>query len=152
MPIEVDPAASLDSRLASLLDRLLGQVLDAAVMMGVAILGYLPRLFSLEVGENTLLGALVIIIAYFLLADGLAGGQSLGKRVVGTATVHADTGQPCSYWRSFVRNGLLWLLGPLDWIFIFGRRRQRLGDVVANTVVVKHQVEPLSLFGREGMS
>jgi uncharacterized RDD family membrane protein YckC len=121
-------------------------------MMGVGILGYLPTLFSSQLGDNTLLGALAVIIMYFLLADGLAGGQSIGKRVVGTATIHKDTGQPCSYLRSLVRNGFLWLLGPLDWVFIFGRWRQRLGDMVANTVVVKRREEPLSLFGREGLS
>ena len=28
------------------------------------------------------------------------------------------------------------LLGPLDWIFIFGSRHQRLGDMAAGTVVI----------------
>ena len=151
-PTEADLAGSLDSHLAGLGDRIMGQLLDSAVMLAVAIIGYVPRLFSFEIGERTLQGALVVIIAYFLLADGLAGGQSLGKRVVGTATVHRNTGQACTYGQSLVRNGFLWLLGPLDWVFILGRRRQRLGDVMANTVVVKHRLVPMSLFGEEGKS
>jgi hypothetical protein len=28
------------------------------------------------------------------------------------------------------------LLGPIDWIFIFGDRHQRLGDKIAGTIVV----------------
>jgi uncharacterized RDD family membrane protein YckC len=35
-----------------------------------------------------------------------------------------------------VRNILLSILGPIDWIFIFGERRQRLGDKAAGTIVV----------------
>jgi hypothetical protein len=31
---------------------------------------------------------------------------------------------------------LLNFLGWIDWIFIFGQRRQRLGDRAANTIVV----------------
>jgi hypothetical protein len=29
------------------------------------------------------------------------------------------------------------LLGPLDWIFIFGSTHQRLGDMIAGTVVIE---------------
>ena len=29
-----------------------------------------------------------------------------------------------------------WLLGPIDWIFIFGDKHQRLGDKLAGTIVV----------------
>ena len=36
-----------------------------------------------------------------------------------------------------MRNFLLALLGIIDWIFIFGDTRQRLGDMAANTIVVR---------------
>jgi uncharacterized RDD family membrane protein YckC len=32
------------------------------------------------------------------------------------------------------------VLGPIDWIFIFGERHQRLGDMLAGTVVITEQV------------
>jgi uncharacterized RDD family membrane protein YckC len=67
----------------------------------------------------------------------MRGGQSFGKRAVGTAVVHAVSGAPCTAGQSFVRNLLLYLLGPIDWIFIFGERHQRLGDKLANTIVVE---------------
>ena len=38
--------------------------------------------------------------------------------------------------QSFVRNVIQALLGPIDWIFIFGERRQRLGDKAAGTIVI----------------
>jgi uncharacterized RDD family membrane protein YckC len=78
----------------------------------------------------------LIFAFYILFADGLPGGQSLGKRLLRTAVIQERTGQPCGWWRSFVRNFMLALLGPLDWVFVFGKRRQRLGDMAAGTIVV----------------
>jgi hypothetical protein len=51
--------------------------------------------------------------------------------------VHRHTRNPCSYTQSFVRNLLLSLLGIIDWLFIFPRPHQRLGDILANTNVVR---------------
>lgn len=48
----------------------------------------------------------------------------------------ATTGAPCTYGQSFIRNLLLAVLGPIDWIFIFGERHQRLGDKAAGTIVI----------------
>jgi uncharacterized RDD family membrane protein YckC len=50
--------------------------------------------------------------------------------------VDARTGEPCTYRQSFIRNILLTFLGPIDWLFIFGERHQRLGDKAAGTIVV----------------
>ena len=88
------------------------------------------------------LGVLVFVLAiiwssaYYLFADGLHDGQSLAKRQLGIRVIDAETGAPCTFWQSFLRNLLLAILGPLDWIFIFGERHQRLGDKAANTIVV----------------
>ncbi len=80
--------------------------------------------------------ALLFSVGYYLFADGLAGGQSIAKRWLGMAVVDARSGAPCTFWQSFVRNLLLAILGPLDWLFIFGGRHQRLGDKAASTIVV----------------
>jgi uncharacterized RDD family membrane protein YckC len=64
-------------------------------------------------------------------------GQSYGKRIMKIAVVNASSGQPCTFLSSFVRNLLLFLLGIIDWVFIFGKKRQRLDDMLANTMVVK---------------
>jgi uncharacterized RDD family membrane protein YckC len=62
------------------------------------------------------------------IADGLVG---LDIRVV-----DAESRRPCSFGQSFIRNVCLSALGPIDWLFIFGERRQRLGDRAAGTNVV----------------
>jgi uncharacterized RDD family membrane protein YckC len=41
---------------------------------------------------------------YLLISDGLKGGQSLGKRIIGLKTVTLDTGAPCDFRKSIARN------------------------------------------------
>lgn len=106
------------------------------------------------------------ILLYFPLQDGINNGRSFGKRIMSMRVVDAQTGTPCSYWKSVIRNlfpfvilfnGFLVaalfepLLGDIVWIFvlvgillfhvdaivILGNKRQRLGDKVAKTFVVK---------------
>ena len=120
--------------LASRTSRLLAQILDdlaafaiACVFLPVALLLYRPLLMFLGI-----IGAAL----YVLLSDGFERGQSWGKKVLHIATVDAQTGAPCSYGQSALRNFLLMILGVIDWVFIFGQRRQRLGDMAANTIVV----------------
>jgi uncharacterized RDD family membrane protein YckC len=133
------PGASLVaySQLASLGDRFLGQVLDTCILFGIVLVALGSFLFMPDLGiVSSGLGWLAAIF-YMLFADGFPGGQSIGKRVLGTAVVDASTGRPCTWGQSFLRNLLLWLLGFIDWLFIFGGRHQRLGDRAANTLVVK---------------
>ena len=52
------------------------------------------------------------------------------------SVVDATTGQPCTVWQSFVRNVFFLVLGIIDWAFILENGRQRLGDKVANTLVI----------------
>jgi len=73
---------------------------------------------------------------YYLFADGFPGGQSLGKRWIGMYVIDEKSGEPCTWGDSLVRNFFLAALGPIDWIFIFGEKHQRLGDKVAGTIVV----------------
>jgi uncharacterized RDD family membrane protein YckC len=72
-----------------------------------------------------------------LFCDGLPNVQSLSKRVTRSAVVRADTGEPCSYGRSVVRNLSLMVLGIFDAVFIIGASRWRLGDHMAGTHVVR---------------
>jgi hypothetical protein len=72
-------------------------------------------------------------------ADALDDGQSIGKRWLGIRVVDDITNAPCTFGQSFIRNLLLAVLGPIDWIFIFGERRQRLGDKAAGTIVVDEE-------------
>jgi uncharacterized RDD family membrane protein YckC len=127
----------MNPNLASLSDRLLGQILDSLVAVGAFILAGILYAVSPTIGGVALIAAIIYAIFYILFADGFEGGQSYGKRVAHTAVIDATTGNPCTFGQSFLRNLLLTLLGIIDWVFIFGKKRQRLGDQAANTIVVK---------------
>ena len=75
-------------------------------------------------------------LLYLLPCDGLPGGQSLGKRVSKTSTVHVVTDKPCTYWQSCVRNSSM-LLGLVDAMFMVSKQRHRIGDLLARTKVVQ---------------
>lgn len=124
-------------QLASLSDRLFGQILDSLVAMVGVILAVILSAFSSNIGGIVLIAAILYALYYILFADGFVGGQSYGKRVAHTAVIDAASGAPCTFWQSFIRNLLLALLGLIDWVFIFGKKRQRLGDKAANTIVIK---------------
>ena len=119
--------------LASRWQRLGAQVIDSVLMLMILLMA---ALFGMAAPFLGILGV-VAALAYLLLADGLPRGQSVGKRVLDISVIDRRTLKPCTYGQSFVRNFLLALLGLIDWIFIFGSTRQRLGDMAANTVVVR---------------
>lgn len=144
--------SEIELGLSSRWERLLGQAIDgtiAGLPIGIAVMiaglslargGPIGGHLGVELTGS--LGFALIIIAgawacfYLLLADGLHGGQSLAKRWLGMRVVDASTGEPCTFGQSFVRNITQSILGPLDWIFIFGDAHQRLGDKLANTIVI----------------
>jgi uncharacterized RDD family membrane protein YckC len=129
-----DVTESVD--LASLPQRLAAQFLDGVVAAVPPVLAFLATFVLHAVGIVLIVVACIFAFLYTLLADGLEGGQSYGKRMVGIRVVSMQTGAPCTFGQSFIRNLLLMILGPIDWIFIFGDRRQRLGDKAAGTIVV----------------
>jgi uncharacterized RDD family membrane protein YckC len=122
--------------LASLPQRLAAQFLDGLVAAAPPVAAFLLTFVLHGLGIVLIVLTCIFAFLYTLLADGLEGGQSYGKRMVGIRVVSMQTGAPCSFGQSFVRNLLLMILGPIDWIFIFGDRRQRLGDKLAGTIVV----------------
>jgi uncharacterized RDD family membrane protein YckC len=122
--------------LASRWQRFFGQMIDGSIasapMMVVPAIGG----FNSTIGTAWMGLGVCWALFYLFLGDGLHGGQSLAKQWLGTRVVDAETGAPCTWGRSFVRN-IFTILGPIDWIFIFGDAHQRLGDKVARTVVVE---------------
>jgi len=111
--------------------RFIGQFLDALV-------AYLMIFVALAVDSSGFfMVAWGFAVLYILLADGLPGGQSLGKKLLHMRVIEEKSGRACTFGKSFLRNLLLAALGPIDWVFIFGRKHQRLGDKVAGTIVVK---------------
>jgi uncharacterized RDD family membrane protein YckC len=87
-----------------------------------------------------LIAQLVIEIAYFIAAELVSGGRSVGKWLVGLRVVGGG-GAALSTRASVVRN-LLRLVDELPASYLLGfvvmlasKRRQRLGDLAAGTVV-----------------
>ena len=121
---------------ASRLKRLVGQFIDGLIAL-------VPLILAVVLTDSTdgTISPLVWVglawaIGYNFLADGLPGGQSFGKHLLGMKVIDFANRAPCSYGQSLIRNLVLWFLGPLDWIFIFGERHQRLGDKAAGTIVL----------------
>ena len=143
---ESAPAPELASRGS----RLVAQIVDILIAVslffaGIVLPGSLAFLINkVNLVDAQLLFALIelgpwvgsiLFLLYYLLADGLPNGQSLGKRLVKIAVVDDESGTPCTLAKSAVRN-LTQILGFLDWIWIFGEKRKRAGDVLAHTRVV----------------
>lgn len=141
---------------ASTPDRIWGGVVDGVI---VTILGYAAGIAAVTVhallvpaayagpngdGSGSVVAVLAFLAAYFAynMAFELTSGRTLGKRLAGTKVVSED-GFPITAWQSFLRNGFrfggsLLLLNIPALIAIWrSRRKQRIGDMVAKTVVIK---------------
>ena len=133
-PYNAAPPKSLT--LASRSTRLMGQFIDGIVGAAPMVVGGLLTSMNSGLGGIILITGMVWALFYYLFADGLHSGQSFAKQWLGMQVVDERSGRPCSFGQSFIRNLLLAILGPLDWIFIFGERHQRLGDKAAGTIVI----------------
>ena len=123
----------MNSQLASIGDRFTAQFLDGLVAFAVGAVIY----FGAKAVDLPLQLAFLAWFLYLLFCDGLPGGQSIGKKFTKSSVVHVETGQPCSYMQSCVRNFCLIVLGVFDWVFIVGKQRRRLGDFLARTRVIR---------------
>ncbi|HEX9191696.1 MAG TPA: RDD family protein [Candidatus Deferrimicrobiaceae bacterium] len=90
-----------------------------------------------------------LAVLYITFRDGLFGGQSIGKKIMGVRVVHLD-GRPISYVDSSFRNVLfiIYLLMPLaiavEAVAAFRNpERRRLGDRIGKTCVVQKAGAPV---------
>lgn len=133
---------------ASVGDRLLGALIDVAILMIYSTVATIVLMYvgnSLTIYDVGMIIALVLIffpvILYNPLCEIFARGQSVGKMVMKTRVVTTDGNAPT------VGSCLLrWLIYPIDTYFtgclgilfiVFGKHRQRLGDLAAGTMVIK---------------
>ncbi|NRB39795.1 MAG: RDD family protein [Pseudomonadales bacterium] len=114
-----------------------GQFIDT--MISLIIFG-LTMYIVKTLGINDKVADILILaipFAYFVLSDALPGGQSLAKRLLKIAVVSKSTGKPCTLLQSVARNVFTPILGVLDAVLILTKKRQRLGDLMANTIVIE---------------
>lgn len=89
-------------------------------------------------------GAFLIFYIYFFLFEWLWAGQTPGKKMAGLRVIHAN-GLPITWWPAFLRN----LLRVVDFlpfgyglgglVALSGPHNQRVGDVVAGTIVARER-------------
>ncbi len=134
---------------ATTFERIIAGVLDLFI---VGILSWFFTFFMSKIFERLavdymgrifiMLMPLVILIAYHTLSEYFANGQSVGKRVLGIRVVRVD-GQRAGMREAVLRSIVLIIdlvlssgvIGSL--LIATSRRRQRLGDMAANTVIIK---------------
>jgi uncharacterized RDD family membrane protein YckC len=133
--------------------RFLAQVIDLAVLGLVYSAFTLARTGELLVGGGVQWSPdppgsafLLVALAYFVVLEKVWGG-TLGKKALGMVVVMED-GTPISWGPSLLRNILRIIDGFLFYlvgvIFVWtSPRKQRLGDRVGKTVVVKKGTERL---------
>ena len=83
------------------------------------------------------------LFGWFFGGDGSHKGQGWAKKLCSIKVIDSHNGNPCTFGQSFMRR--LWLYLPLfniiDILCIFGVKRQRFGDKLARTLVVKQEPE-----------
>jgi uncharacterized RDD family membrane protein YckC len=147
--IQTPEGVELELVLAGLGSRFVGALIDLtlkflvigllAAVLGVLGLFGVAALFALS---------FLVLFAYDVLFETLAGGRTPGKRAAGTRVVRAG-GEPVDFTSSAIRNVLRVVDGiPTSYIpgmvsIIATRRNQRLGDLAAGTLVVmERKAEP----------
>ena len=74
--------------------------------------------------------------------DGLKKGGGFGKRLLALQTIRLEDGEPVNFKDAFVRR-FVGIFQPVDWLFAMGKEKQRMGDKLAKTVVVKLDTKPI---------
>ena len=123
--------------LASTGKRYLAQILDQFIAIGLGL--FIAFIFEMiGIKEIGILLFWLIYVAYIMFNDALPNGQSLGKKLLSIKVVNKTSGMPCKFSESFKRNitTVIPFLAMIDAVMIFGIKKQRMGDELANTLVV----------------
>ncbi len=146
--IELAEGVEIRLRMAGPYARVLAYALDLLIRIAaIAVVGLIISLFGFILGSNVSMGVYALFMFlltffYYVIFEAGKRGASPGKRVMGLRVVDTS-GAPITFGQSFIRN----MLRFADMMPIFGygvglcctlitKRFQRLGDLLANTVVV----------------
>ena len=126
-------------KLATTGSRYIAQIVDQAIGFCVFLLAaFVIRLLEIKGGFALGLGILSYA-SYILMNDAMPNGQSLGKKLLGIKVIDKHSGNNCTLKESFIRNitTVIPFLAVIDALMIFGKKKQRLGDIMADTLVIK---------------
>jgi len=136
--IKEHPNELSENNLASAPQRLVAQIVDQFIAAFLAIV--ISLIFS-TLGFETLSIVVTIVtyIAYVTLNDALPNGQSYGKHLMNIKVIDRTSGTDCNLGQAFTRNitTAIPLISLIDGLMIFSRNRQRMGDRLANTIVIR---------------
>ena len=108
---------------------------DALPLAQMSIIGLFGPWLNYDL-DTLLWGGTAIGAALLFFLDGLSHGQGPGKKLLSLQVLRLENGKPCTVKDSFIRR-LTSIFQPLDLFWTFGKQRQRMGDKLAETVVVK---------------
>jgi uncharacterized RDD family membrane protein YckC len=154
LTIDTPEQIALEFPLAGAGSRFLALAFDTFIQLGgfvglglIGLLALWLRSLGFLVTSTWMAAALlfagfVLYYGYFAFFESIWGGQTPGKRAVGLRVI-AVSGQPITTYDALLRN-LLRIVDQLPGIYAVGllsvfftARNQRLGDLVAGTVVVQ---------------
>ncbi|MCW8812321.1 MAG: RDD family protein [Chlorobium sp.] len=154
--IEIQTAqnVNIEYPVASVGDRVVAAIIDQLIMVGylIAIIFLYIWLLNLTEGSPLHFPVAYFVILflplffYHLLCETFLNGQSFGKKIMKMRVVKLD-GSQAGIGSYFLR----WILAPIDIYFTYGSvglitmlingKGQRLGDLAANTTIVKLKTE-----------
>ena len=108
---------------------------EAGALLQMLIIGFFGPWVNYSF-DTLLWGGTAIGAALLLFMDGFSDGQGPGKKLLSLQVLQLKNGKPCTFKDSFVRR-LTSIFQPLDSFWTFGKQRQRMGDKLTETVVVK---------------
>lgn len=146
--IELAEGVEIQLRTAGPYVRVLAYLLDFLIRVGICLAAYLLLLFAgMIIGFTVAYGLSMLVMFfltffYYIVFEAGKRGASPGKRAMGLRVVDTS-GAPISWGQAFIRNMLRFADGMPLFSYGFGllstlmtKRFQRLGDLLANTVVV----------------
>jgi len=141
---------TVEYELAGPQDRFLAFFIDVVIVGAFFILIFLVLLqaWVSELEDSGILGRffsllpITLFVSYHLFSEIIANGQSLGKKAAGIKVVRLDGEEPG--WSDYLLRAVFHIIdtflsfGTLAGILInSSAKKQRLGDMTANTVVIK---------------
>ena len=126
-------------KLASRKTRLYAFIIDCALIGFVSF--FLGALLPLPYFLSEPLSNLFFLVG-LLFIDGFQKGRGIGKQLLSLQVLRLKDGKPCTYKSSFIRRLSGIILQPFDLLWLLGEKQQRIGDKLAETVVVKYEPQP----------
>jgi len=141
---------TIEYELAGPQDRFLAFFIDAVIVGAFFILIFLVLLEALmnDIGEGGMMGhfvsflPLTSFVLYHLLSEILGNGQSWGKKAAGIKVVRLDGEEPG--WSDYLLRAVFHVVDTFLSLCVLAgilinssAKKQRLGDMTANTVVIK---------------